>query len=149
MDDDFNTGGAIGELFELARLINKHCDDHDLEGKGKSNAPALATLRQMLTTLRELTNILGIFISPPASPLQRPGDDLVSKLVPLLQELVATAGSSSSAANADELMKLLIQLRADARKKKDFATADKIRKRLSDLGITLEDRPGGTEWTKM
>ena len=27
MDDDFNTGGAIGELFELAKITNKFCDD--------------------------------------------------------------------------------------------------------------------------
>jgi cysteinyl-tRNA synthetase len=45
-------------------------------------------------------------------------------------------------------MKFPIQLRADARKNKDFATADKIRHRLTDLGITLEDRAGGTEWTR-
>ena len=43
---------------------------------------------------------------------------------------------------------LLIELRAAARKNKDFATADQIRDQLSRLGVTLEDRPGGTEWTK-
>jgi cysteinyl-tRNA synthetase len=48
----------------------------------------------------------------------------------------------------DGLMKLLIQLRADAREAKDFDTADAIRNRLGDIGITLEDRAGGTEWTK-
>ena len=35
MDDDFNTGGAIGELFELARITNKFCDDAGLEAAGK------------------------------------------------------------------------------------------------------------------
>jgi cysteinyl-tRNA synthetase len=143
MDDDFNTGGAIGELFELARLINKHCDDHDLEGQGRSNSAAVATLTNMLATLRELTNILGIFLAPPKA--QAAGDDLAAKLLPLVKELKPGA---TSPANADELMKLLIQLRADARKAKDFATADKIRKRLTEIGITLEDRAGGTEWSK-
>jgi cysteinyl-tRNA synthetase len=144
MDDDFNTGGAIGELFELARIINKHCDDHDLEGQGKSNAADVAAFTSMLTTFRELTNILGIFLARPAKT-QAAGGDLAEKLLPLLKELGATAGSSNS---ADELMKTLIQLRADARKKKDFATADKIRNRLTELGITLEDRAGGTEWSQ-
>jgi cysteinyl-tRNA synthetase len=56
---------------------------------------------------------------------------------------------SGSGANATGgLMNLLIQLRAEARAAKDFATADTIRNRLADLGITLEDRPTGTEWTR-
>jgi cysteinyl-tRNA synthetase len=158
MDDDFNTGGAIGEIFELARIINKFCDGNDLEGKGKTDNAKIAQLTSLLTTLRELTNILGIFIAPTASPLQRAGDDLAQKLLPLINELRPTSSplprpgeglGKGSSPSADELMKLLIQLRADARKSKDFATADKIRKRLTEIGITLEDRAGGTEWTKM
>jgi cysteinyl-tRNA synthetase len=39
-------------------------------------------------------------------------------------------------------------LRADSRVKKDFATADKIRKSLTAIGITLEDRKGGTDWRR-
>ena len=45
------------------------------------------------------------------------------------------------------LMELLIELRAEARKDKNFALADQIRKRLTELGVTLEDRPDGTDWT--
>jgi len=43
-------------------------------------------------------------------------------------------------------MQLLIDLRAESRAKKDFATGDKIRNTLKEIGITLEDRGGGTEW---
>jgi cysteinyl-tRNA synthetase len=178
MDDDFNTGGAIGELFELAKIINKFCDDADLEGKGKNDAAAVAKLTSLLTTLRELTNILGIFVSP-AKPQASGGDELLGKVMPLVIELRATARknknfavadkirdalgpigvtledraggtewSGGGAAALDGIMKLLIQLRADARAAKDFATGDMIRNQLIAAGITLEDRAGGTEWTK-
>ena len=46
-----------------------------------------------------------------------------------------------------KVMPLVIDLRAAARKNKNFAVADKIRDGLAPIGITLEDRAGGTEWT--
>jgi cysteinyl-tRNA synthetase len=178
MDDDFNTGGAIGELFELARTANKYADDTDLENKGKTDTAAVAKFTSLLTTIRELASILGIFTQPPAQP----GDssvDLLAKLMPLVIDLRATARKNKNFAIADKVrdalgpigvaledraggtewtggdtsategvMKLLIQLRADSRAAKDFATADTIRNRLTDIGITLEDRAGGTDWTR-
>ena len=46
----------------------------------------------------------------------------------------------------DGLVKMLIQLRAEARLAKDYARADEIRDRLAALGVVLEDRPDGTTW---
>ncbi|WP_424356869.1 cysteine--tRNA ligase [Methanocella sp. MCL-LM] len=46
---------------------------------------------------------------------------------------------------ADELMKLIIDIRAAVRKKKDFETSDLIRSRLKDMGITLEDTKEGVK----
>jgi len=45
-----------------------------------------------------------------------------------------------------KLLDLLVELRAESRKKKDFATADRIRNGLAEMGITLEDRKDGTAW---
>ena len=42
------------------------------------------------------------------------------------------------------LIEQQIRLRNEARAKKDFATADKIRQELDQKKITLEDRPDGT-----
>ena len=42
-----------------------------------------------------------------------------------------------------------IQARAEAKKNKDWATADKIRNELKEQGIILEDGPNGTTWKKM
>ena len=42
----------------------------------------------------------------------------------------------------------LIEQRKQARKSKDFAASDRIRKELADQGIVLEDGPGGTTWKR-
>jgi len=46
----------------------------------------------------------------------------------------------------DELMGVVIALRQNARKAKDFQTADFIRDELKKIGIILEDTPQGTNW---
>ena len=56
-----------------------------------------------------------------------------------------------AAAAADDgltpaLLDLLVNLRTQVRKEKNFAVADLIRKELSALGVVLEDRPDGTGW---
>lgn len=148
MDDDFNTGGAIGVLFELLRGLNKFIDDAGLEtatatpahqvvpalvgGPGPAfvAGPALTagssppSLGRGVSVLRELTATLGLFQRPVAEPTAA-GDELVKKL-----------------------MDLLISLRAEARKSKNFALADRIRQGLGELGIVLEDRPTGTDWSR-
>jgi cysteinyl-tRNA synthetase len=124
MDDDFNTGGGIGALFDLVRVLNKFVDDEKLEEPAKQTPGKIDVLRRGTIVLRELAATLGLFRIPreekPAAD-----DDLTAKL-----------------------MSLLIDLRAEARKKKDFATADRIRNTLTEIGITLEDRPGGTDWSR-
>jgi cysteinyl-tRNA synthetase len=126
MDDDFNTGAAIGDLFELVRLLNKFVDQHQLEDTARPDPAHIRALQTGARTLRELAALLGIFRQPRAA--------------------TSTAEESSLVA---QLMDLLIELRAAARKNKDFATADRIRDALSDMGVVLEDRKGGTLWRQV
>ena len=122
MDDDFNTAIAMATLFDLVRVVNKFIDQHGLEA---SKPPQeIATLEAMMLVMRELTATLGIFLEEPQS---RGGAD---------EGLVA------------KLMELVIEIRAAARKAKDFATADLVRTRLADAGVVLEDRPDGTGWSR-
>ena len=46
----------------------------------------------------------------------------------------------------DSAIQALISQRDDAKRSRDFATADRIRTELADLGIVLKDSPGGTTW---
>jgi cysteinyl-tRNA synthetase len=128
MDDDFNTGGAMGVLFDLLRVLNKFIDENKLEDQGAgSEAERNFRVNELIygaTVLRELGLTLGLFREPPQEKESAGSNELVGRL-----------------------MGLLIELRAAARKNKDFATADKIRKDLTEFGVTLEDRPGGTEWS--
>ncbi|MBR1776957.1 MAG: cysteine--tRNA ligase [Alphaproteobacteria bacterium] len=57
------------------------------------------------------------------------------------------AGTASDGLSESEI-EALIQKRAEARKAKDFATADAVRKELADKGIIIEDTPTGTQWKR-
>ena len=124
MDDDFNTGGAVSDLFEMSRALNRFVDQNFLEDPKKRTAENIDTWRTGMRVLRELGAILGLFVKPPKKV---GGGD--TQLV-------------------DGLMGLLIELRANARKNKDFATSDLIRDGLLKHSITLQDLKEGTTWEK-
>ncbi len=47
-----------------------------------------------------------------------------------------------------QLLELLIEVRNDARERRDFAESDRIRDRLKEVGIALEDGIDGTKWKR-
>jgi len=47
---------------------------------------------------------------------------------------------------AGNLMNIIIDLRQDAKTRKEFAVSDKIRAELSKIGITLKDKKDGVDW---
>jgi cysteinyl-tRNA synthetase len=44
----------------------------------------------------------------------------------------------------DQVLSLLIQIRSEAKKRKDFATSDQIRNELAEAGVTLKDEKDGS-----
>ncbi len=67
-----------------------------------------------------------------------------------LLELTHTLGlelkEEVSAADVTPFIEQLIQVRSELRKQRQWALADRIRDRLSELGVVLEDTPQGTLW---
>ena len=49
----------------------------------------------------------------------------------------------------DDVMNILIDLRAELRKNKMYDLADMIRDRLKDAGVVLEDSKDGAKWKKI
>lgn len=117
MNDDFNTPKALADLFELVTKINA------LKG-GQLNITEItpATLER----------------------LKKSFHDLIFDIFGLLNE---EAGGSNGNGIVDGLMQLIIEMRADARTRKDWATSDKIRDTLKELSIQLKDSKEGTTWT--
>ena len=60
------------------------------------------------------------------------------------------SGEKGAASDKDysNLMDMILEIRQECRNQKQYALADMIRDKLSDLGITVEDSPQGARWKK-
>jgi cysteinyl-tRNA synthetase len=120
MDDDFNTPEAIAVLFELAREINKSREtDAELAGR-------------LAGCLNRLGGILGLLQVEPESYLRE----------------TATVQDAGAGGISEAAVQELIARRINARERKDWAEADRLRDELEGYGIVLEDGAGGTTWRR-
>jgi len=73
---------------------------------------------------------------------------LESKLKTWLEDILGlTSTTEGDNALLQGVMELLVEIRKEAKSKKDFATSDKIRNQLTQLGINLKDeKDGGISW---
>jgi cysteinyl-tRNA synthetase len=69
--------------------------------------------------------------------------DLVFEIAGLKEE---STDNSQSGQKISELMEILLNLRIEAKAKKDFATSDKIRDLLQQAGFVIKDKKDGFEW---
>jgi cysteinyl-tRNA synthetase len=52
----------------------------------------------------------------------------------------------SAEGDADAFIALLVEVRSEARKQKNWALGDLIRDKLKELGVLIEDSKDGTSW---
>jgi cysteinyl-tRNA synthetase len=118
MDDDFNTVAVIAELQKLRAGLNP------LVERGLSKTGT----ERVRMVLGETGGVLGLFQCDPLK--------------------WATGTGAPSSAMTDAEIEALVAEREQARRGKDWARSDAIRKRLAEAGVILEDRPDGTTRVK-
>ncbi|AGK99920.1 cysteine--tRNA ligase [Desulfoscipio gibsoniae] len=126
MDDDFNTALATGMLFNLAREVNSYLQRSDFP----SPAEKIAALQKARQVFLQFNSVLGVFKTSARGEF-----------------LLEDEGSEKEKV-VEDLIDLIIEIRQTARQNKDWPTADRMRDRLKELGIVLEDTPGGVRWKK-
>jgi len=120
MDDDLNTAGALGLVFDKVREINRLIDS--LSSKDDMRPQLLRDRSDIL----DCGKTMGLF--------ELPVDTFFSEIARPTSEITAPEIES------------MIDERNEARKNKDWATADRIREKLLQRGIVLEDGSEGTTW---
>ncbi len=119
MDDDFNTPIAIAVLFDFSKALNTSLD----RSEGLSEAGRQEAERFLESAG---TEVLGILVHGDSGA----GDDELQ-----------------SGKNLDRVMEILLELRAEARKNKNFQLSDTIRDRLLEAGIEIKDTREGASWS--
>ena len=123
MDDDFDSHGAITVLFELSREANK-----TRSGKLSGLLKVLGDVLGLLQDEKHLQGAIVGYIDATSRPNIMSAKGYVGYGEVQIEQLIAE--------------------RLAARKAKDFARADAIRKELTEAGIILEDGPQGTTWRR-
>ena len=120
LNDDFNTPVAISVIFEFIKNLNSVLDKH-----GELQTETAKSAIDFLETYAG--EVLGILKS---------------------REELAAGEAGDGGETLQSVMGVLLELRTQARAKKDFAMSDTIRDLLLTKGIELKDTKEGTTWSK-
>jgi cysteinyl-tRNA synthetase len=122
LSDDLNTAMALAAVYDLVREANVAMD------KGEFGQGDVAAAKEFLATF---DRVFAVIADNDAEKLQ------------------ALGYADSAGELTDEEVEKRVAQRQDARKRRDFATSDRIRKELADRGIIIEDnRDGSVRWKR-
>ncbi|WP_156306270.1 cysteine--tRNA ligase [Sphingobacterium endophyticum] len=127
----------FGDLSEIKRRSYAAMDDD-------FNSPVL--IAELFEAVRIINSIYDGKLTISAEDLE----DLKSYLQSFVFDVLGLKDDQiGDADNMDELMQIIINLRNEAKKNKDFVTSDRIREQLNSVGIQLKDNKDGTLWNKI
>jgi cysteinyl-tRNA synthetase len=126
-------------------LLKADTDFKDAMDDDFNTPKAIAVLFDLISTANKLMAQPGFLPDNNVKKLLSDVKDKVINLAGVLGIIISVENIQGDELTP-QLMDLIIELRAVARKDKNYAMADIIRNRLTELNITLEDTPQGTVW---
>ncbi len=117
LNDDLNTPIVIATLFDACRIINQ----------AKDGAVTLTA-----SDIDELKDVFRIFLVD---------------ILGIRTEMVEGASQPDAMKPFEQAVDLLLEVRAQAKAAKDWATSDLIRDRLAQAGFDIKDTKQGAEWS--
>lgn len=136
MNDDINVSGAIAEIFTTIRQGNTLIDDCSKDSSQAQSESIQKLIYLAVLQVRAMLDTLGL--DPYAKTWASNNNQSPAE---------GSNGKESKEHSAlDSLITLQLKARADARKAKDFATADAIRDALNNAGIVIVDTSQGSSW---
>ncbi len=145
MDDDFGTPQALAALFDLAVEINRAAAAALQGDQGPASGEASGGLAIATETLRTLAGVLGLRLDQARLPAEA-ADALGGLFRALRAQDPVLFPDGAVPSRPEEIVSALLVGRDRARQLKRFDVADAIRRELAELGIIVEDLPGGSRW---
>jgi cysteinyl-tRNA synthetase len=135
LSNDLNTAEARAPIFDLIRAANTAMDQGELKA-GDRDA--------ILVVLKDFDAVFDVLDDGDAVATQRALEwaEKEGRLSEVAPELLARQGLTDAAIEA------LVEERSLAKKQRNFARADEIRKELAEKGVVIEDSKDGVRWKR-
>jgi cysteinyl-tRNA synthetase len=129
---------------ELEEKINKLVDEfEEFINDDFNTAKVLANMFEIVPVINSMKDGLIESNAISSATLEK----LKEKFTVFLEQILGLKDDAQNSIQLNGLMDLLIQIRKEAKSKKDFFTSDKIRNQLAELGIEMKDeKDGNMSW---